>query len=188
MSIRKVKPFGNSDFIQKTIDIERKIPLMYGLQDLSAHEKDFTRREYLSLYQSFAEVELWNDCSWEERGILSPLVDFFYDTNNRPVLVYPRFEPLAREEETFRFEETEAVSELHQRLVKKGISDEKIGVFIEKVISFCDDYDMDEADILYNLNNLGWNDTFQVRIIDYGLSNEMVRKFYTCKQDIYEKI
>ena len=69
MSIRKVKPYGNSDFIQKTIDIERKIPLMYGLQDLSNHEKEFTQREYLSLYQSFAEVELWNDSSWEERGI-----------------------------------------------------------------------------------------------------------------------
>ena len=181
MSIRKVKPYGNSDFIQKTIDIERKIPLMYDLQDLSGHEKEFTQREYLSLYQSFAEVELWNGSSWEERGILAPLVDFFYDINNRPVLVYPRFEPLASEEDIFRFEEEEVVNELGLRLAKKGMTDEEIGIFIAKVIQFCEDYDMNQDDTLLNLNNLGWNSTFGVRIIDYGLSNEMIEKFYTKK-------
>ena len=178
MSIRKVKPYGNSDFIQKTIDIERKIPLMCGLQDLSDHEKEFTQREYLSLYQSFAEVELWNDCSWEERGILAPVVHFFYDINNRPVLVYPRFEPLAAEEEIFRFEEEEVVTELNYRLSQRGMTDDEIGIFIEKVLQFCDDYDMNENDTLLNLNNLGWNPIFGARIIDYGLSNEMIDKFY----------
>ena len=178
MSIRKVKPYGSSDFIQKTIDIERKIPLMYGLEDLSKHETEFTRREYLSLYQSFAEVELWNDSSWEERGILAPVVHFFYDINNRPVLVYPRFEPLATEEEIFRFEEEEVATELNYRLSQKGMTDDEIGIFIEKVLQFCDDYDMNENDTLLNLNNLGWNPIFGARIIDYGLSNEMIDKFY----------
>lgn len=182
MSIRKVKPYGHSEFIQKTIDIERKIPLMYGLKDLSDHEKEFTQREYLSLYQSFAEVELWNDCSWEERGILAPVVEFFYDINNRPVVVYPRFEPLASEEETFRFEEEEVVNELSWRLAQKGMSDEEVGTFIEKVLQFCDDYDMNENDTLLNLNNLGWNPVFGARVIDYGLSNEMIEKFYTGKE------
>lgn len=178
MSIRKVKPYGSSDFIQKTIDIERKIPLMHGLDDLSEHETEFTRREYLSLYQSFAEVELWNDCSWEERGILAPVVHFFYDINNRPVLVYPRFEPLATEEEIFRFEEEEVATELNYRLSQRGMTDDEIGIFIEKVLQFCDDYDMNENDTLLNLNNLGWNPIFGARIIDYGLSNEMIDKFY----------
>ena len=40
MSIRKVKPYGNSDFIQKTIDIERKIPIIQSLDDLSNYEKE----------------------------------------------------------------------------------------------------------------------------------------------------
>ena len=68
MSIRKVKPYGNSDFIQKTIDIERKIPIIQSLDDLSNYEKEFTRREYLSIYQTLAEKEIWDGCSWEERG------------------------------------------------------------------------------------------------------------------------
>ena len=181
MSIRKVKPYGNSDFIQKTIDIERTIPLIYDLQDLSDHEKEFTQKEYLSLYQSFAEVELWDDCSWEDRSILAPLVNFFYDNNNRPVLVYPRFEPLASEEDTFRFEEEEVVNQLRIRLSLKGVSDHDIGIFIDKVVQFCEDYDMNQDDTLLNLNNLGWNPVFGARVIDYGLSNEMIEKFYTKK-------
>ena len=183
MSIRKVKPYGSSDFIQKTIDIERKIPIIQSLNDLSNYEKEFTRREYLSLYQTLAEKELWDDCSWEERGILAPVVHFFYDLNNRPVLVYPRFEPLATEEETFRFEEEEVGMELNYRLSQKGMTDEEIGDFIEKILRFCDEYDMNESDTLLNLNNLGWNPVFGARIIDYGLSNEMIEKFYTKKED-----
>lgn len=183
MSIRKVKPYGNSDFIQKTIDIERKIPIIQSLNDLSYYEKEFTRREYLSLYQTLAEKELWDDCSWEERGILAPIVHFFYDLNNRPVLVYPRFEPLATEEETFRFEEEEVGMELNYRLSQKGMTDSEIGDFIEKVLQFCEDYDLNENDTLLNLNNLGWNPVFGARVIDYGLSNEMIEKFYAKEEE-----
>lgn len=183
MSIRKVKPYGNSDFIQKTIDIERKIPLMANLIELEAHEAEFTKREYLSIYQTLAEKELWDDCSWWERGILAPVVHFFYDINNRPVLVYPRFEPLATEEEIFRFEEEEVVTELNYRLSQRGMTEDEIGIFIEKILQFCDDYDMNENDTLLNLNNLGWNPIFGARIIDYGLSNEMIDKFYTKEED-----
>lgn len=178
MSIRKVKPYGNSDFIQKTIDIERKIPIIQSLDDLSNYEKEFTRREYLSIYQTLAEKEIWDGCSWEERGILAPVVHFFYDLNNRPVLVFPRFEPLATEEETFRFEEEDVINELSWRLAQKGMTDDEIGNFIESILSFCDYYDMNEGDTLLNLNNLGWNPVFGARIIDYGLSNEMIDKFY----------
>lgn len=183
MSIRKVKPYGSSDFIQKTIDIERKIPIIQSLNDLSNYEKEFTRREYLSLYQTLAEKELWDDCSWEERGILAPVVHFFYDLNNRPVLVYPRFEPLATEEEIFRFEEEEIGMELNYRLSQKGMTDNEIGDFIEKVFLFCENYDMNENDTLLNLNNLGWNPVFGARVIDYGLSNEMIEKFYNKKEE-----
>lgn len=178
MSIRKVKPYGNSDFIQKTIDIDRKISYLADLNELAAHEDEFTKREYLSIYQSLAEAEVWNDASWEERKILSPLVDFYYDHNNCPVLIYPRFEPLASESESFRFEDEEVVNELSWRLAQRGMTDDEIGTFIERVLQFCDDYDMNENDTLLNLNNLGWNPVFGARVIDYGLSNEMIDKFY----------
>lgn len=183
MSVRKVKPYGNSDFIQKTIDIDRKLPLIQSLSDLNGYEKEFNRWEYLSIYQSLAEAELWNDCSWEERELLSPLVQFYFDNYNRPVLVYPRFEPLAQENESFRFEEEECLSALHLRLARKGMADEEIGSFIERIIALCEDYDLDETDILYNLNNLGWNPIFGARIIDFGLNNEAVKKFYWKKKE-----
>ena len=179
MSIRKVKPYGNSDFIQKTIDIDRKISYITDLYELAAHEDEFTKREYLSIYQSLAEAEVWNDASWEERKILSPLIDFYYDHNNCPVLIYPRFEPLATETESFRFEDEELIGELQRRLAVKGMTDDEIGDFITNIMSFCDYYDMNESDILRNLNNLGWSPVFGARIIDYGLSNEMIDKFYS---------
>lgn len=183
MSIRKVKPYGNYDFIQKTIDIDRKIPFLADLNDLAEHEKEFSKREYLSIYQSFTEAKIWNDASWEERQILSPLLNFYYDHNWCPVLIYPRFEPLVSETQSFRFEEDEILGELHRHLAVRGMSDDEIGDFIEKVLSFCDNYDMNEDDILYNLNNLGWNPIFGVRVIDFGLTNEMIEKFYSKKEE-----
>ena len=48
MSVRKIKPYKNSDFIQKTIDIDRKISYIADLSDLAAHKDEFTKREYLS--------------------------------------------------------------------------------------------------------------------------------------------
>ena len=73
--------------------------------------------------------------------------------------------------------------ELNYRLSQKGMTDNEIGDFIEKVLQFCEDYDMNENDTLLNLNNLGWNPVFGARIIDYGLSNEMIEKFYSKKEE-----
>ena len=53
MSIRKVGSYKNSsEYIQKTIDINRKIPLIHSLEELEENEKEFTKREYLSIAQS----------------------------------------------------------------------------------------------------------------------------------------
>ena len=67
--------------------------------------------------------------------------------------------------------------------LKIGMTEDEIGIFIERILQFCDDYDMNENDTLLNLNNLGWNPVFGARIIDYGLSNEMIDKFYTKEED-----
>lgn len=177
MASRKVKVCGNSDFIQKTLDINRKIPLLTDLDDLAAHEDEFTKREYLSIYQSLAEIEIWDDASWEERKLLSPLIDFYYDHNNCPVLIYPRFNPLETEESIFRYDEDEIPIELQKKLSVKGMTDESIGIFLNNIINFCYKYDLNEDDILLNFSNLGWNKVFGVRIVDFGLTNEMNKKF-----------
>lgn len=177
MSIRKIKPYKSSDFIQKTIDIDRKISYIADLNDLAAHKDEFTKREYLSIYQSFAEVDIWDDASWEERKILSPIIDFFYDHNNCPVLIYPRFEPLDSEESIFRYDEDEIPIELQKKLSTKGMTDESIGVFLNSIINFCYKYDLNEEDIILNFSNIGWNKIFGTRIIDFGLTNKINKIF-----------
>lgn len=177
MSVRRIKPYksNNSGFIQKVIEIGRKIPKMYSTEDLEKHESDFTKEEYLALYQSFFEKEVWDNSSWGEKQVLAPLVDFFYDDNNCPVLVFPRFKPLATEQEAFSIEDDDCFGELYGSLVLNGVEDEDIGSFIENIIQVCEEYDLNEEDILYNLSNLGWNATFGARIVDFGLNNEIMR-------------
>ena len=116
------------------------------------------------------------------RGILAPLVRSYYDKNNALVLVFPRYEPLMTEDDAFRFEDEEVLPILQNILSQKGMSDNEIGDFIEKMIDFCDEWDLCLSDIMNNLNNIGWHSAFKVSIIDYGLSNEMIEKFYSKKE------
>lgn len=177
MSSRKVKTYHDSKLIKKTVNIEDKIPRIQNLAELSDYKSELSRISYLSIYQSLKEVEIWNDCSWEQRSILAPIIDFYYDELNRPVIIYPYFEPLGSESEIYRFEEEDAIKELHQRLLLKGMEDEEIGEFIQKVLNLCEDFDLVEEDIITNLNNIGWSDIFGVRIIDFGLDNTIIEEY-----------
>lgn len=183
MSIRRISFYNDSnEYIQKSIDVKRKIPLITNFQDLEEHESEFDKREYLSIYQQLTELEIWNNSSEKMRGILAPLVRSYYDKNNALVLVFPRYEPLMTEDDAFRFEDEEVLPILQNILSQKGMSDNEIGDFIEKMIDFCDEWDLSYEDIVNNLNNIGWHSAFKVSIIDYGLSNEMIEKFYSKKE------
>ena len=57
------------------------------------------------------------------------------------------------------------------------MTDEAIGSFLNNIINFCYKYDLNEDDILLNFSNLGWNKVFGVRIVDFGLTNEVNKKF-----------
>lgn len=184
MSSRKISFYNDSnEYIQKSINVKRKIPLITNFQDLKEHENEFDKQEYLSIYQQLMELEIWNNSSEKMRGILAPLVRSYYDKNNALVLVFPRYEPLMAEESVFRFEDEEVLPILQNLLSQKGMSDDEIGNFIEKIIDFCDEWDLCLSDIMNNLNNIGWHSAFKVSIIDYGLSNEMIEKFYSKKEE-----
>ena len=60
--------------------------------------------------------------------------------------------------------------------VSKFFTNSNNSIFIN-IINFCYKYDLNEDDILLNFSNLGWNKTFGVRIVDFGLTNEMNKKF-----------
>lgn len=180
MSVRRISSYnGSNEYIQKSVDIDRVIPRITSYEELEEYKNDFTRREYLSIYQQLKELEIWNNSSEEERQLLAPLVRSYYDNNNALVLVFPRYEPLISEKESFRLEDDEVLPLLQTLLEKKGMSDYEIGVFIEAVFSFCSEWNLCLTDIINNLNNIGWHSAFGVSIIDYGLDNETMDKFYT---------
>lgn len=179
MSLREVKFYkASNEFIQKSVSLKGKIPLIKNLDELKAHKKDFTKSEYMALYQQFAEIKIYDEATWEERKLLAPLLDYFYDKNNSPVLIYPCFEPLVPENEEFRFDEEEVIIELQKRLARKGMSDEEIGLFVEGITEICDIFDLNDDDCLLNLNNIGWSDIFGPRIIDWGLTNDLCKEYY----------
>lgn len=179
MSLRQVKTYkSNPEFIQKSVNLKWKIPLMTNLVELEKNKTLFNKTEYLSLYQQYKEQEIYDSATWEERKILAPLLDYYFDNNNTLVLIFPRFEPLVEEDGEFRFSEEEIISILQEKLCKKGLSDEEVGQFIQQVINFCEDFDINEDDCLLNLNNIGWSNTFGPRIIDWGLTNSICKEYY----------
>ena len=110
MSLRQVKTYkSNPEFIQKSVNLKWKIPLMTNLVELEKNKTLFNKTEYLSLYQQYKEQEIYDSATWEERKILAPLLDYYFDNNNTLVLIFPRFEPLVEEDGEFRFSEEEII-------------------------------------------------------------------------------
>lgn len=183
MSLRKIKICDNIKTVQKMLDIERKIPVLHNINELEMLNEDekLSKREFLSLYQALKEIEIWETTTWEEKQLLAPILEVKYDNNNCPVVVFPYFEPLETEETIFRYDEDEIPIELQKRLLTKGMTDEAIGIFLNNLTNFCYKYDLNEDDIILNFSNLGWNKAFGVRIIDYGLTNEMMERFFNNK-------
>lgn len=178
MATRKIKNL-NSSFVQKSVDITRKIPKLDCASDLDEHLDEFSKKEALALYQSLNEIDIWESADWEERSILAPIVAVSYNNYNVPVITFPTFMPLCSEEEAEQMDEEEAIVMLQEKLNMLGYTDDQIGLFIEQITNFCIDWGVNEEDILQNLNNVGYHPIFGVRILDYGLTNEEVEWYNT---------
>lgn len=177
MAQRVIKQIGATDIVEKGIVLERKIPIFYDLNELEESKNDFSKAEYLAIAQSYNEIEVWENATWEERKYLAPLLGVRYDYNNAPVLTFPKFEPLCSEREANHYEESEIIEEFHRRLGLKGIEDYQIGKIIEGFYKVCRDHYLNTGDIIENLSNLGWHPFFGCRIIDYGLSKEIFNTY-----------
>ena len=180
MSIREVVPINNS-FIKKYISFDRKIPYLTGTYDLEKHKNLFKKEEYVSLYQQFTELEIFEECSREERQLLAPIVNIEYSKNNAPVLTFPNFSPLLTPEKAVFLSEEDSIAYLQNEFSIKGYEDNEIGKFLESIIHFCDEYNLVLDDCLFNLSNIGYNEIFGFRLIDYGLTNELMETFNEAK-------
>lgn len=167
---REVKDVESIAIVKKQITLSRKIPLFSSLEELEETD-ELKKDEYLAVAQSYNEIALWEEATWEEKQLLCPIINVYYDFNNAPVLVLPKFEPLCSEKEANYYEESEVIEEYHRRLGLKGYDDYNIGKFLERVYQFCENHDLDSADVIENLSNVGWHPLFGCRVIDYGLSD-----------------
>lgn len=158
MSSRLIESCSNNNYILKKID------------NVPSKLKDN------SINQSLTEIQIWNNASEEERELLAPLIHYFFDENDLPVLIFPRFKPLLSEEEMSYLPSELVLCKLYSILQDKGLCSADAYSFIQKVIRFCENQGINEDDILNNLNNLGWNKDYGVRIIDYGLDDEMIER------------
>lgn len=173
--------------VEKVISLQRKIPIFSNLEELDESD-ELEKGEYLAVAQSYNEIEVWENATWEERKYLAPLLGVHYDYNNAPVLTFPKFEPLCSEREANHYEESEIIEEFHRRLGMKGMEDFQIGEIIEGFYQICRDYCLNAEDIIENLSNLGWHPTFGCRIIDYGLSKSIFYKYVNWEKENVQSV
>ena len=177
MSVRTIERFATVETVRKSVEGSQPLPRINDLEDLEDFTDILSGIQYLALYQIFKEVQIWDSSNWETRNLLAPILDFNYDELQRPYLIFPFFEPLTTEEEANKLTFADARDKILSFLESKGINHSEAYDFIRRVRLFCNEWNLNEEDILFNLNNLGWNDAFGIRILDYGLTEDLVQDF-----------
>lgn len=176
MSFRQVEDYG-TEYVKKVVKIGRAIsPKILTIEDLEARKAQFTEEEYFALHQQFKEWDSFQLATLREKSILAPLVEVFFDKNNVPVLVYPKFTPIMSVEEAELINEEDSIARLLYEFSLKGADDGELERFYRAGCDFCEVCYLSEEDCLYNLSNIGYHKTFGFRIIDFGLSKEFVEK------------
>lgn len=177
MSVRTIERVGTTELVKKSVEGSKPLPRIQDLEDLESFTDILSGFQYLALYQIFKEIQIWDSSTWETKNLLAPILSFDYDELQRPFLVFPYFEPLTTEEEANKLTFADARDKILSFLESKGINHSKAYDFIRRVRLFCNEWNLNEEDILFNLNNLGWNDTFGIRILDYGLTEDLVQDY-----------
>ena len=178
MGSRIVLPYGpTNEYIQKCIP--RDISLE-GIEFPSLDEymdtctlnlEKITKSELrTAIEQQYGEWFSWFTATDEHRALLAPIVGTGYDEYYLPILYFPKFIPIIDESLIYQYNNTENLIMMGVRLGKLNITEEQVLNFIREIPILCDYLDLNEEDILNNPSNIGYNPTFGLRIIDYGLA------------------
>lgn len=163
----------------KYYNISSDIPIFHSLYDFYKYldniNNTLTKLEKLAIAQNLNEFEIYSSATAEERQLIAPILNSYY-RNNILVLEMPIFTPLLDDKEIWNISENQNQLELFHCFCKYSLK-HKYKDFIRKTHIFCEKYDLCEDDIFQNLNNLGYNKNYGIRIIDYGLTEEMAQKF-----------
>lgn len=178
MGSRIVLPYGKSgEYIQKTI------PYDASLNSLNLPSFDeYMDTHYLDLQkinkpgirtaieQQYNEWFTWYNATEDARRLLAPIVGTGWSENYIPILYFPRFVPLLNEGQVYSLNNNENLIIMGMRLQQFNINEEEVTNFLREIPIICDYLNLNEEDIINNPSNIGYNPTFGLRIIDYGLS------------------
>lgn len=128
-----------------------------------------------AITQQYNELYIFGEATEEERNILAPQVKVVHSLYNIPDIYYPKFYPLLEEKEVWSLNERELGIRLGQRLQWFGISWTQYKNFAEKVSILCEEFNLSEDDIFLNPSNIGYHPVLGLRVIDYGLTEDMRR-------------
>ena len=178
MGSRIILPYGpTNEYIQKCIprDISLegiKLPSLdeymdTGLLNLEKITKPELRT---AIEQQYGEWFFWFAAADQDRALLAPIVGTGYDECYLPILYFPRFTPIIDEGLVCKYNNAENLITMGMRLGQLNITEEEVLNFIREIPILCDYLNLNEEDILNNPSNIGYNPTFGLRIIDYGLA------------------
>lgn len=162
----------------KYYNISKDVPIFHSSYDfynyLETYQNQLTKLDKLAIAQNLNELEIYNSATAEERQLIAPILNSYYK-DNILTLEMPIFTPLLDDKEIWNISENQNQLQLFQCFCKYSLK-YKYKDFIRKTHLLCEKYDLCEDDIFQNLNNLGYNKNYGIRIIDYGLTEEMARK------------
>ena len=179
MGSRLILPFGSDNFIEKHIPEDEylnqwnfpSLDEFYnkGINSIYNHKGKNNSIAWSAVEQQYTEWSNWFNSPEYIRSYLAPIVATYLDKRGLPVLCYPTFTPLLNEELVYKYNDTEALLFAGKQLQILNVSDENILNFFRNILKVINYLDLVEEDILNNPSNIGYNSTFGLRIIDYGM-------------------
>lgn len=181
MPCRIVTPVGDGSIIRKTVPINSptKLPLLVNyLEDESLLDKylkelDLTARENYMIKQQYYEYFVWSYSEDKYKDILAPIIFAADYINSPPALYFPKFTPLADDEEIWHWNNNQSIAILGMRSAYLGVSEEDILKFFDTVYSLTIAFELVEEDIIFNPSNVGFHPHYGLRLIDYGLKSDV---------------
>ena len=180
MGSRLILPFGSNNFIEKHIPEDEYLNqwnfpsldefCIKGFESIYNHPGRNNSVAWSAVEQQYTEWSNWFNSPEYIRNYLAPIVATYLDNRGLPVLCFPRFTPLLDEELIYKYNDTEALLLAGKQLQFLNVTDESILSFFRSIPKVIDYLDLVEGDILNNPSNIGYDSTFGLRIIDYGMN------------------
>jgi hypothetical protein len=177
MGSRVILPYGESgEYIQKiiphnsTVNIELPSFDEY-LDTCSLNLEGISQPELrTAIEQQYNEWFTWYTATEDTRRLLAPIVGTGWSEDYFPILYFPRFMPLLNDDLVHSLNNNENLIIMGMRLQPLNVSEEEVTDFLREIPIVCNYLNLNEEDIINNPSNIGYNLTFGLRIIDYGLS------------------